>query len=127
MSLGFDILSVENIREKPSYNSGDGDNIMGLGTDYQQLEHYLTKYSEEILCVISTTSCFAPRNPDNVEVIGQLARKYKVFHLVNNAYGLQCSKTVDMLNRTISKGLVDYIVQSTDKNFCVPVGGSIGI
>jgi len=37
---------------------------------------------------MSISSCFAPREPDDLVKIGALARKFKVFHLVNNAYGL---------------------------------------
>ena len=81
----------------------------------------------EILCIFSTTSCFAPREPDDVVEVGKLAREFGVYHLVNNAYGLQCSKTVDMLNRANAEGLIDFLVQSTDKNFAVPVGGSVGM
>ena len=74
---------------------------------------------------MTTTSCFAPREPDDILRIGKLARKYKIFHITNNAYGLQCSKTINLINEANSKDLVDYVVQSTDKNFLVPVGGSL--
>lgn len=51
--------------------------------------------AENILCVISTTSCFAPRSPDKVIEIGQICKSSNIFHLINNAYGLQCSKIVN--------------------------------
>lgn len=47
---------------------------------------------DNILCVITTTSCFAPRAVDNVEGVSQLCSNSSIFHLVNNAYGLQSSK-----------------------------------
>ena len=141
LALGFEILFVENVWEKQNVelqslesNTDCGENktksemqgIPGLSTDFSSLRSILEEHKEDILCVVSTTSCFAPRNPDDVIEVGNLAREYQVFHLVNNAYGLQCFKTVHMINRAISKGLIDYVVQSTDKNFCVPVGGSVG-
>ena len=75
--------------------------------------------------MISTTSCFAPRIPDDVVGIAELCKKFKVPHLINNAYGLQCSKICHKLNLAMKAGRVDAIVQSSDKNFLVPVGGSI--
>lgn len=74
---------------------------------------------------MSTTSCFAPREPNDSILIGNLCSKYKIFHIINNAYGLQCMKTTEMINYTCNQGLVDLVVQSTDKNFFTPVGGSI--
>ena len=36
-----------------------------LRTDLQALEEYVQKLGEEnVLCVLTTTSCFAPRTPD---------------------------------------------------------------
>ena len=40
-------------------------------------------------------------------------------HVINNAYGLQCSKICHSINEACRTGRVDYIVQSTDKNFLV--------
>ena len=80
---------------------------------------------ENILCVFSTTSCFAPRNYDDIENLSILCKENDIFHVVNNAYGIQCSKIVDILNKSCKIGKVDLIVSSTDKNFLVPVGGSL--
>lgn len=80
---------------------------------------------ENIACVFSTTSCFAPRAPDNVEDIAGICKKYDIFHLINNAYGLQSSKATHIINQASREGRVDVCVQSTDKNFMVPVGGSV--
>ena len=44
---------------------------------------------------------------------------------MNNAYGLQCRATCKALSRAIRVGRVDAVVQSTDKNFMVPVGGAV--
>ena len=45
--------------------------------------------------------------------------------MVNNAYGLQCSKITNDLNQAHKQGRLDVLISSTDKNFMVPVGGSI--
>jgi len=45
--------------------------------------------------------------------------------VINNAYGVQCTKIANSINLAHNKGRVDYVVQSTDKNFMVPVGGSV--
>lgn len=101
-----------------------GDELL---TDLEGLEETILKEDPaEILCVLSTSSCFAPRSPDNLPGIGKLCKKYDIFHLVNNAYGLQSSKARNLINETVlSGGRLDLIAQSTDKNFMVPVGGSI--
>ena len=79
----------------------------------------------KVLCVFSTTSCFAPRTPDNVVEIAKLCKEHDVFHVVNNAYGLQCGKITNDLNQAQKSGRLDVLISSTDKNFMVPVGGSI--
>lgn len=43
---------------------------------------------------------------------------------MNNAYGLQCSKITEDLQKA-SKFQLDVLISSTDKNFMVPVGGSL--
>jgi O-phospho-L-seryl-tRNASec:L-selenocysteinyl-tRNA synthase len=79
----------------------------------------------KILAIISTTSCFAPRAIDNVIDIAALCKKHDVNHVVNNAYGLQCSRITSDLNTACRKGRLDVLISSTDKNFMVPVGGSL--
>ncbi|KAE9548261.1 hypothetical protein FO519_008533 [Halicephalobus sp. NKZ332] len=79
----------------------------------------------QILCVMTTTSCFAPRRPDDLEMVSEFTKKHGIFHVVNNAYGLQSSSMTSGLERSLSKNGVDFFVQSTDKNFLTPVGGSI--
>lgn len=59
-----------------------------LRTNIDGIKEALEKYKSEVLCVLSTTSCFAPRSIDLVEPIGVLCKQYDVFHMVNNAYGL---------------------------------------
>ncbi|XP_065318724.1 O-phosphoseryl-tRNA(Sec) selenium transferase-like [Gordionus sp. m RMFG-2023] len=79
-----------------------------------------------IACVLSTTSCFAPRGADDILAIGMICSKHLLPHVVNNAYGLNSSKIVAKINQVINKGArIDCMVQSCDKNFMVPVGGAI--
>ncbi|KRZ50090.1 O-phosphoseryl-tRNA(Sec) selenium transferase [Trichinella nativa] len=80
---------------------------------------------ENVLCIITTTSCFAPRSPDNIELVSELCDQFDIPHLVNNAYGLQSSKLCSALDQANRRGRVDLFVQSVDKNFMMPVGGSI--
>ena len=75
--------------------------------------------------VVSTTSCFAPRIPDDVVAIARLCKEQNVPHVINNAYGLQCSKCCHLIEEACRQGRVDAVVQSTDKNFMVPVGGAL--
>ena len=93
-------------------------NITGITEIFEQ-------YAGRVLCVLSTTSCFAPRQPDRIDEIAKLCKENDVFHLVNNAYGTQCKLITKLLNRADVVGRVDAVVQSTDKNFMVPVGGAI--
>lgn len=54
-----------------------------------------------------------------------MCSKYNVPHVINNAYGVQATKTMASINDAMCRGRVDVYIQSTDKNFMVPVGGSI--
>ncbi|CAH8591480.1 unnamed protein product [Heterobilharzia americana] len=94
-----------------------------------------------IVCILTTTNCFAPRTPDKLHAITKLCIKYGVSHLINNAYGVQSPRCMRMIesagklimeqksNPTDSENVnhaIDLLyVQSTDKNLLVPVGGAI--
>lgn len=80
---------------------------------------------DRVLCVLSTTSTFAPRVYDSIVEIAELCKKYNVAHVINSAYGLQCSRISSDIVQADKKGRVDVLISSTDKNFMVPVGGSI--
>ena len=105
-------------------SSGEGEGE-ALETDCDEIERLLTLHGDEVLCVLTTTSCFAPRQPDSVDVVARLCAAAKVAHVINNAYGIQCPVITKLVTRACTVGRVDYVVQSTDKNFMVPVGGSI--
>ncbi|KAI1732747.1 o-phosphoseryl-tRNA(Sec) selenium transferase, sepSecS domain-containing protein [Ditylenchus destructor] len=96
-----------------------------LATDIGEIENAVEQYGDKILCIISTTSCFSPRQPDDLESIAKICATRNICHLVNNAYGLQSKICCDMLEKARTTGRVDCFVQSTDKNFQVPVGGAI--
>ena len=74
---------------------------------------------------MATTSTFAPRAYDSISEIAEICKEKDVFHVINNAYGLQCSRCANDVNMAVQKGRVDALISSTDKNFMVPVGGSI--
>jgi hypothetical protein len=46
-------------------------------------------------------------------------------HIINNAYGVQARALCTSVAAAARRGRVDAIIQSTDKNFMVPVGGSL--
>jgi len=97
-----------------------------LGTDVDGIRAAVQRVSaDEVLCICTTTSTFAPRVPDSVDEVAVLAAELGVPHVVNNAYGLQCSKCTHVIETGYRRGRVDAFVQSTDKNFLVPVGGAI--
>ena len=97
-----------------------------LRTDLEMIEKIIKeKGAEQIVGVVSTSSCFAPRSPDKIVEISNICKKYDVGHLINNAYGVQSSKTCSLIADASKLGRVDAFIQSTDKNFMVPVGGAI--
>ena len=65
-----------------------------LRTDIFKIKEILEDPEQrpKILCVLSTTSCFAPRAYDNIVEIAELCKLHNVAHIINNAYGLQCTR-----------------------------------
>lgn len=114
LTAGLIPLIVENVMENDT-----------MHTNIEAIRALIGQYGDEILCVLSTTSCFAPRQPDMVDEIAKLCKEANIGHVINNAYGLQCEYISKLINRACVIGRVDAIVQSTDKNFMVPVGGAI--
>ncbi len=97
-----------------------------LETDVTAIQELVSSLGPECIhSIVLTTSTFAPRSPDNVPAVALLCKELNIPLIVNNAYGLQCSKCVHLVNEGIRIGRVDLVVQSTDKNFLVPVGGSV--
>ncbi|KAL7524844.1 hypothetical protein ACHAXR_001077, partial [Thalassiosira sp. AJA248-18] len=103
-----------------------------VSTDLQALKEALDQYGDQILAVLTTTSCFCPRVPDEVDAVAKMIQTWNdgkggagISHVINHAYGLQCQATNKLLNRACTIGRVDAIICSTDKNFLVPVGGAL--
>lgn len=113
---GYEPITIDCVRDEDSDT---------LTTDIDGLIQLLKKKHDEVLAVMSTTSCFAPRGPDDVEAVGEICSRYRIKHLVNNAYGLQSQECRHRIDTAGSRGHVDAFVQSLDKNFLVPVGGSL--
>lgn len=115
VTAGFEPVVIENVLE--------GDE---LRTNLEEVERKIEEFgAENILCVHSTTSCFAPRVPDRLEELSVLCAKHDIPHIVNNAYGVQSSKCMHLIQQGARVGRIDAFVQSLDKNFMVPVGGAI--
>uniref|UniRef100_A0A7S0G372 O-phosphoseryl-tRNA(Sec) selenium transferase n=1 Tax=Rhodosorus marinus TaxID=101924 RepID=A0A7S0G372_9RHOD len=114
LTAGFELVLVDSVKDTV---------VDEVSTDLEKLEILLSE--DEYVCVLSTTSCFAPRIPDRIPAISALCAKYDVPHIVNNAYGLQSRRCMNLIQAAATSGRVDIVVQSTDKNFLVPVGGSV--
>uniref|UniRef100_A0A8C7KJ18 O-phosphoseryl-tRNA(Sec) selenium transferase n=1 Tax=Oncorhynchus kisutch TaxID=8019 RepID=A0A8C7KJ18_ONCKI len=94
-----------------------------LRTDLESVDLKMQELgAENIICVHSTTSCFAIQSWLNRE-LATMCAKYDILHVVNNAYGVQSSKCMHFLQQGARVGRIDAFVQSLDKNFMVPVGG----
>ncbi|XP_072476489.1 O-phosphoseryl-tRNA(Sec) selenium transferase [Notamacropus eugenii] len=115
ITAGFEPVVIENVL--------DGDE---LHTDLRGVEAKIKELgADNILCVHSTTSCIAPRVPDRLEELAVICANYDIPHIVNNAYGVQASKCMHLIQQGARAGRIDAFVQSLDKNFMVPVGGAI--
>ncbi|XP_043918111.1 O-phosphoseryl-tRNA(Sec) selenium transferase isoform X2 [Protopterus annectens] len=122
-SVVLDIIKIAGFEPVVIENKLEGDE---LRTDLQAVEKKIEEIgAENILCIHSTTSCFAPRAPDRVEELAVLCAKNDIPHIVNNAYGVQSSKCMHLIQQGARVGRIDAFVQSLDKNFMVPVGGAI--
>lgn len=97
-----------------------------LQTNVEEFESKINELGpENIVCIISTTSCFAPRACDDVEALAKLSKTFNIPHIINNAYGLQSTYLTHQIEQCQRTGNVDLVIQSTDKNLLIPVGGSI--
>ena len=98
-----------------------------LVTDVAAVEARIAELGgpSSVLCVMSVTSCFAPRGSDDVVGLAVMCERLGVAHLVNNAYGVQSRPVMAAIERAGRVGRVDAVVQSMDKNFMVPVGGAV--
>ncbi|KAG7669400.1 hypothetical protein Ndes2526B_g05722 [Nannochloris sp. 'desiccata'] len=102
----------------------EGDQVV---TDIDAVNAALAKIENKntLACILTTTSCFAPRAPDNIIEIARICALLDIPHVINNAYGVQSANLCALVTSAVRKHRVDAIIQSTDKNFMVPVGGAI--
>ena len=71
-----------------------------LKTDVSRIEAVLQETDPELIaCIMTTTSCFAPRSCDDVEAVAVLCDRHKVAHVVNNAYGVQSTKCMHIIQQ----------------------------
>ncbi|MFW9879832.1 MAG: O-phosphoseryl-tRNA(Sec) selenium transferase [Candidatus Thorarchaeota archaeon] len=84
-----------------------------------------TNIDYDCYAIISITSFFPPREPDNIKEISKLAQEKDLTHIIINAYGVQSPEWMKLIRSAIDAGRVDAIIQSTDKNFLTPVGGAL--
>ncbi len=80
---------------------------------------------DDCYAIVSITSFFPPREPDNIKEISKLAKEKDLIHIVINAYGVQSPEWMKLIRSAIDAGRIDAIIQSTDKNFLTPVGGAL--
>jgi len=107
----------------PIENELQGDE---LRTDLAALESKMKELDpSRVLCVLSTTSCFAPRGRERLLEVARLCDKMDIAHIANNAYGVQCAGCMKEIAAASRHARLDAFIQSTDKNFLVPVGGAI--
>mmetsp|Transcript_23104 Transcript_23104/g.72620 ORF Transcript_23104/g.72620 Transcript_23104/m.72620 type:complete len:621 (-) Transcript_23104:113-1975(-) len=116
-------VSAAGLTPVPIENVLDGDE---LRTDLDALAAKLSEIgAADVLCVLTTTSCFAPRAVEKLLDVARLCAEQGVPHLCNNAYGVQCDRCMKAIASASRHGRLDCFIQSTDKNFLVPVGGAI--
>jgi O-phospho-L-seryl-tRNASec:L-selenocysteinyl-tRNA synthase len=104
--------------QTPTLLEGDA-----VRADLSELERALS--SHENCAILATTTFFPPRESDPVKDIARLAQERDIPLIINNAYGVQSEEIMKQLQSAIDAGRVDAIIQSSDKNFMTPVGGSI--
>lgn len=64
-----------------------------MRTDIEKIKEKIIELGEDnIVCVLTTTSCFAPRGHDNILEISKICQENKIAHIINNAYGVQSNQ-----------------------------------
>jgi len=91
--------------------------------DFGEFEKSIT--TTKSCAVLATTTFFPPRESDPVKQIARLCSDHNIPFVINNAYGVQSQDIMMQIRSAIDAGRVDAVVQSSDKNFLTPIGGSI--
>ncbi|MFX1313079.1 MAG: O-phosphoseryl-tRNA(Sec) selenium transferase [Promethearchaeota archaeon] len=89
------------------------------------IEDIKSNYDNNCCAIISISSFFPPREADDIREISKFAYEKDLVHLVINAYGVQSPEWMKLIRSAIDAGRVDAIIQSTDKNFLTPIGGTL--
>jgi len=90
------IIGLEPLVIEGKLGGNDGE----VRTNIDEMKSVVKVYgASNILCILTTTSCFAPRVPDSLEAVSKLCLEENLFHVVNNAYGLQNSGCVHQILR----------------------------
>jgi O-phospho-L-seryl-tRNASec:L-selenocysteinyl-tRNA synthase len=63
-----------------------------------------------VLCVLTTTSCFAPRAVDKLLEIGRMCHELDVPHIANNAYGVQCAESMKAISAASRHGRESFLL-----------------
>ncbi len=113
-------ISFAGLQEIPVSTILEGDAVR---VDLADLEKRLSKGNGA--AVLATTTFFPPRESDPVKDIAKLCAESDTPLVINNAYGVQSETIMHSVRSAIDAGRVDAVVQSSDKNFLTPVGGSI--
>ncbi len=116
-SRGIAFAGLEEVRV-PTLLVGDA-----VRADLGELERLMSKHKSSV--VMLTTTFFPPRESDPVKEVAKLCADRGSPLVINNAYGVQSEETMRSIRSAIDAGRVDAVVQSSDKNFLSPVGGSI--
>jgi O-phospho-L-seryl-tRNASec:L-selenocysteinyl-tRNA synthase len=116
-SRGIALAGLEEVGV-PTVLHGDA-----VDADVGELERLMTKHKSSV--VLLTTTFFPPRQTDPVKEVAKLCADKGTPLVINNAYGIQSEDVMQNIHSAIDAGRVDAVVQSSDKNFLAPVGGSI--
>jgi O-phospho-L-seryl-tRNASec:L-selenocysteinyl-tRNA synthase len=69
------------------------------------IEKAITKQTYVIL---TTTTFFAPREPDKIKEIAKIAKENNVYQIINNAYGVQSREIMKRINAAM---MLDGLMQ----------------
>ena len=70
-----------------------------LHTDMAAIQQEINQHgSDNIVCIVTTSSCFAPRAADSIVDVAKLCQASGIGHIVNNAYGVQSSALASLVS-----------------------------